>query len=195
VSVLTARQRAILRAYGGWRFADVLIDPDRGIRRAKQSCYGSSGFRVDGEELWMNTTARGIELYRFDVDGTRQNYDVLPWSTVARFARALPARLVADIRALRAELTRCTLSHPAYPSKASSDERQRWEHDGYRPWLNRRRAIEARLEAALDVALVDEGSQPALFDLDTTVRHRPGPTRRSRPDGHRATDAGQGLLL
>ena len=51
MSVLTPRQRAILRAYGGWMLADILIDPDRGVAQAKQSHYGTTrrmaGFEQD----------------------------------------------------------------------------------------------------------------------------------------------------
>jgi hypothetical protein len=32
---MTLRQLAILRAYGGWMLADILIDPDHGIAQAK----------------------------------------------------------------------------------------------------------------------------------------------------------------
>jgi hypothetical protein len=194
MSGLTPRQQAILRAYGGWMLADILIDPHRGISHAKQSCYGSSSYRVHGEEFWMNTTARGIELYRLDADGGRQNNDVLPWSSVARFARGLPAPVVTNLRAARQELTRNTLSHPAFPVKASKDERERWERQEYRPWLARRRAIEARLEAALDTALADEASQPPLFDLDT-ARHRSATAWRAHPAAGRAAQLGQGPLL
>jgi hypothetical protein len=194
VSGLTARQRAILRAYGGWMLADILIDPDRGISHAKQSCYGSSGYRLHGEEFWMNTTARGIELYQFDADGGRQNDDLLPWSAVARFARGQPAPLVANLQAARQDLTRNTLSHPTCPAQTSKDERERWKREEYRPWLARRRAIEARLEAALDAALADEGSQPPLFDLDTT-RHRSATAWRAHPTAGRAAQVGHGPLL
>lgn len=174
--------------------ADILIDPERGIRHAKQSRYGCSGFRVDGEEFWMNTSARGIELYRWDGDGVRQNCDLLPWSTVARFARGLPAPLVADLQACRQELTRSTLSHPTFPAGASNDERERWERDEYRPWLARHPATQARLETALDAALADEGTQPALFDLHT-ARHRSGPASRVQQATRRATQIGQDPVL
>lgn len=174
--------------------ADILIDPERGISHAKQSCYGCSGFRVDGEEFWMNTTARGIELYRWDGDGVRQNFDLLPWSTVAQFARGLPAPLVADLTTCRQELTRSTLSDPKFPARANTDERQRWERDEYRPWLARRRATQARLEAALDAALADEGTQPSLFDLDT-AQHRSALARRAEATTRRAAQVGQGPLL
>ena len=142
----------------------------------------------------MNTSARGIEAYRWDGDGVRQNCHLQPWSTVARFARRLPAPLVADLQACRQELTRCTLSHPTFPAGASNDERERWERDEYRPWLARRHATQARLEAALDAALADEGTQPALFDLDT-ARQRRGPARRADATTRRATQVGQGPLL
>jgi hypothetical protein len=174
--------------------ADILIDPERGISHAKQSCYGCSGFRVDGEEFWMNTTARGIELYRWDGDGVRQNCDLLLWSTVARFARGLPAPLVAGLHACRQELTRSTLCHPTFRARASNDERERWEREEYRPWLARRYATLARLEAALDAALTDEGSQQALFDLHT-ARHRSVTARRAQLATRRAAQIGQESLL
>jgi hypothetical protein len=174
--------------------ADILIDPQQGISHAKQSCYGCSGFRVDGEEFWMNTSVRGIELYRWDGDGVRQDRDLLLWSTVARFARGLPAPLVADLTTCRQELTRSTLSHPTFPAGASKDERERWERDEYRPWLARRQVTQARLEAALDAAFADEGSQPPLFDLDT-ARHRAVPARRADATTRRAAQVGQDPLL
>jgi hypothetical protein len=174
--------------------ADILIDPERGIHHAKQSCSGCSGFRVDGEEFWMNTTARGIELYRWDGDGVRQDCGLLPWATVARFARGLPAPLVADLARCRQELTRSTLSYPTFPARASKDERQRWERDEYRPWLAHRRATQAKLEAALDAALADEGTQPPLFDLDT-AQHRQVPARRADVTTRRDAQVGQDPLL
>src|SRR5690606_12318849 len=82
VSGLTPRQRSILRAYGGWMRADILSEPDRGIAHAKQSRCGTTNYRVDGEEFWMQTTARGIELSRptgYDAEPC----EVLPWSAVA----------------------------------------------------------------------------------------------------------------
>jgi hypothetical protein len=174
--------------------ADILIDPERGIGHAKQSCYGCSGFAVEGEEFWMNTTACGIELYRWDGDGVRQDCDLLPWSTVARFARGLPAPLVADLQACRQELTRSTLSHLTCPAGASENERERWEREEYRPWLARRRTIEARLEATLDAALASGDAQPALFDLDT-ARHRVPTIQRPQLTSRKATQAGQERLL
>ena len=174
--------------------ADILIDPERGISHAKQSCYGCSGFRVDGEEFWMNTTVRGIELYQWDADGVRQDCDLLPWSKVARFARGLPAPLVADLQACRQELTRSTLSHPTFPARVSKEEWERWEREAYRPWLARRQTTQARLETALDAALADEGTQPALFDLHT-ARHRSVPASRVQQATRRATQIGQDPLL
>jgi hypothetical protein len=174
--------------------ADILIDPERGISHAKQSCYGCSGFRVDGEEFWMNTTVRGIELYQWDADGVRQDCDLLPWSKVARFARGLPAPLVADLQACRQELTHSTLSHPTFPARASNAERERWEREEYRPWLARRKATQARLEAALDAALADDGTQPLLFDLDT-AGHRAPTIHRPQPTSRKATQAVQDRLL
>jgi hypothetical protein len=174
--------------------ADILIDPERGIDHANQSCYGCSGFLVDGEVFWMNTTARGIELYRWGGHSVRQNCDLLPWPTVARFARALPARLVANLQACRQELTRSTLSHPTFPATASDDERELWDREEYRPWLARRKAIQARLEAALDAALASEDAQPALFDFDT-ARHCVPTIHRPRLTSRKATQAGQERLL
>jgi hypothetical protein len=142
----------------------------------------------------MNTTARGIELYRWDGDGVRQDCDLLPWSTVARFGRGLPAPLVGDLQACRQALTRSTLAHPTFPAGASDDERERWEREEYRPWLARRQATLARLEAALDAALADEGTQPALFDLDT-ARHRVSTIHRPQLATRRVAQVGQEPLL
>ena len=163
---MTPRELAILRGYGGWMLADILIDPDRGIAHAKQSRYGCSSFRVQGEEFWMDTTSRGIELSRYDSTGVRRVCDVVGWSQIAQFARALPASLVAELRAHREQLTRNTLARPDFPVRATSEEQQRWERFTYTPWLTRRRAITAALDAALDRALLtNSAAQPALFDV------------------------------
>jgi hypothetical protein len=193
MSVLTPRQRVILRGYARGKLADILIDPERGIREARQSRYGRSGFRVDGEEFWVLTTARGIELCRLDSDGVDRACDVLAWSAIARFARSLPARLVAEVRECRRELYRVAAAQPKFPTRAGEDEQQRWERDTYRPWLGRKRDADARLDAALDAAFAAEGPQPALFDL-ATARHVPPPTRRTSPI-RESTRAGQDRLL
>lgn len=172
--------------------ADILINPEQGIGHAKQSCCGCSGFGVGGEEFWMNTTARGIQLYRWDSDGVRRDYDLLPWSTVARFARGLPARL--DLRTCRQELTCITLSPQPFPVQASHDERKRWEREEYRPWLARLQTVQARLEAALDAALADEGTQPPLFDAHAARPHSVT-GRRAQPANRPATRARQEPLL
>jgi len=189
MSVLTPRQRVILRGYARGKLADILTDPERGIRQARQSRYGRSGFCVGGEEFWMLTTARGIELTRLDTDGVDQSCDVLPWSTIGRFARSLPARLVAEVREYRRELYQAEAAHPQFPTRASEDEQQRWERDTYRPWLARKRDADARLDAALDAACAAEGTQPALFDL-ATAPHVPPTTRRTHPS-RESTPAGQ----
>ena len=179
MTVMTPRQVAILRGYGGWMLADILINPDRGIAHAKYSRYGCSAFLVEGEEFWMDTTPRGIELSRWDSAGERRVYEVLGWSRIARFARALPAALIAELRAHRAELTRSTLARPVFPVRATAEEKKRWEDAEYTPWLVRRRAIEAALDAALDRAARDGlTGQPRLFDLKVT---------QSRPAAPRAT--------
>jgi len=142
----------------------------------------------------MNTSGRGIELYRWGGDGVRQDCDLLPWSTVARFARALPAPLVTDLTTCRQELIRGTLSHPTLPAWSSNDERERWEREEYRPWLARRQATLARLDTALDAALAGEGTQPALLDLDT-ARHRVPTIHRPQLTSRKATQAAQDRLL
>lgn len=165
------RQLAILREYGGWMLADILTDPDHWIAQAKQSRYGCTSFRVEGDEFCMNTTARGIQQYRWETDGARQNYDLLPSSRVARFVRTLPADVVAEVRASRQELTRSVASHPAYPVGASGEERELWERERYKPWLARHWDTRARLEAALDAALLTGARlQPGLLNLDTAPR-------------------------
>jgi hypothetical protein len=174
---MTPRELAILRGYGGWMLADILIDPDRGIAHAKQSRYGCSSFRVEGEEFWMDTTSRGIELSRYDSTGVRRVCDVVGWSQIAQFARALPASMVPELRAHREQLTRNTLARPDFPVRATGEEQQRWEHASYTPWLTRRRAITAALDAALDRALLtNRAAQPALFHV---------PVPRSQPLGTR----------
>jgi hypothetical protein len=176
---MTPRQLAILRRYGGWMLADILINPDRGIAHAKHSHYGCSAFLVEGEEFWMDTTPRGIELSRWDSAGERRVFEVLGWPRIARFARALPASLIAELRAHREELTRSILARPIFPVRATAEEQKRWESAEYTLWLVRRRAIEAALDAALDRALRDAlTKQPQLFDLKVT---------RSRPADARAT--------
>jgi hypothetical protein len=185
---MTPRQLAILREYGGRMLADLLINPDRGISHAKQSRYGRTSFPVEGAEFWMETTSRGIELPRWSTDtGTeRRVCEVVPWSQVARFARSLPASLVVELRSHREQLTNSTLAQPPFPVRASAEEKQRWERTVYTPWLARRRAITAALEAALDRALLTgRVEQAALFDVATT-RARPATTRPTdsvgRPD-------------
>jgi hypothetical protein len=176
---MTPRQLAILRRYGGWMLADILINPDRGIAHAKYSRYGCSAFLVEGEEFWMDTTPRGIELSRWDSAGERRVCEVLGWPRIARFARALPASLIAELRAHREELTRSTVARPVFPVRATAEEQERWEDAEYTPWLVRRRAIVAALDAALDRALRDGlTGPPRLFDLKVT---------QSRPAGARAT--------
>ena len=160
--------------------ADILIEPDRGIAQAKQSRYGATSYRVGGEEFRMQTTARGIELRRWTDDGSGP-CEVVPWSAVARFARTLPAHVVAELRAQRQEVTRHSRSHPAYPVGASDEEKGRWEHDTYRPWLARHWDTQARLEAVLDAAILGGvDAQPALFNVDPTP-HRVPQVQPSRP--------------
>jgi hypothetical protein len=183
----------ILRGYAREKLADILTDPERCIREARQSRYGRSGFWVDGEEFWMLTTARGIELTRLDTDPVDQTYDVLPWSAIAGFARSLPTRLVAEVRECRQELYRAEAAHPQFPTRASEDEQQRWERDTYRPWLARKRDADARLDATLDAAFAAEGTRPALFDL-ATAPHVPPTTRRTSPSCE-STRTGQDRLL
>jgi hypothetical protein len=179
VTTMTPRQLAILRRYGGWMLADILINPDRGIAHAKYSRYGCSAFLVEGEEFWVDTTSRGIELSRWDSAGERRVVEVLGWPRIARFARALPAALIAELRAHREELTRSTVARPVFPVRATAEEQERWEDAEYTPWLVRRRAIEAASDAALDRALRDGlTGQPRLFDLKVT---------RPRSAGARAT--------
>jgi hypothetical protein len=194
VSGLTPRQRAILRAYGGWMLADILIDPDRGIAYAKQSRCGTSSYRVDGEAFWMQTTARGIELSRRTGDGA-ERCEVLPWSAVARFARTLPAGVVAEVRARRHELIRHARAQPACLLGASDVERQRWECDIYRPWLASHWDAKARLEAALDAAVLGSvDAQPTLFTVDARPHH-PVAVQPSRPATARVARAEQDRLL
>jgi hypothetical protein len=176
---MTPRQLAILRAYGGWMLADILINPDSGIAHAKYSRYGCSASLVKGEEFWMDTMSRRIELSRWDSAGERRVREVLGWPRIARFARALPASLIAELRAHREELTRSTLARPVFSVRATAEEQERWEDAEYTPWLARRRAIEAALDAALERALLNGlTGQPRLFDLKVT---------QSRPADARAT--------
>jgi hypothetical protein len=194
VSVLTPRQRAILRAYGGWMLADILMDPDRGIAHAKQSHYGTSSYRVDGEEFRMQTTARGIELRRWTDDGSGP-CEVLPWRAVERFARTLPAHVVAELRARRQEVTRHSRSHPAYPVGASEEEKEGWERDTYRPWLARHWDTQARLEVVIDATILGGvDAQATLFNVDPTP-HRVPPVQRSRPAARRMVRVEQDRLL
>ena len=159
--------------------ADILINPDRGIAHAKHSHYGCSAFLVEGEEFWMDTTPRGIELSRWDSAGERRTCEVLGWPRIARLTRALPAALIAELRAHREELTRSAVARPVLPVRATAEEQKRWDDAEYTPWLVRRRAIEAALDAALDRALRDALTKlPQLFDLKVT---------RSRPADARAT--------
>jgi len=174
VTTMTPRQLAILRRYSGWMLADILIHPDRGIAHAKHSRYGCSAFRVEGEEFWMDTTSRGIEMSRWNSAGERRVCEVLGWPRIARFARALPAALIAELRTHREELTRCTQTRPDFPVRATAEEQERWEDAVYTPWLVRRRAIEATLNAVPDRALRDGlTGPPQLFDLKVT---QPCPT-------------------
>jgi hypothetical protein len=174
--------------------ADILIDPDRGIAQAKQSHYGTTSYRVGGEEFRMQTTARGIELRRSTDDGSGP-CEVLPWSAVARFARTLPAQMVAELRARRQELTRNIRSHPAYPVGASEEEKERWERDTYRPWLAGHWDSQARLEAVLDAAILGGvDAQPALFNVDARPRQLPA-VQPSRPAARRLVRVEQDRLL
>ena len=182
---MTPRELAILRAYCDWMLADILIDPDRGIAHAKQSRYGCSSFRVKGEEFWMDTTSRGIELSRYNSTRVRRVCDVVGWSQIARFARAVPASAVAELRAHREQLTRNTLARPAFPTRATGEEQQPWERLTYAPWLTRRRAITAALDAALDRALLtNRAAQPTLFDVpipqSQPIETRPAASRARR---------------
>jgi hypothetical protein len=134
---------------------------------------------VKGEEFWMDTMSRRIELSRWDSAGERRVREVLGWPRIARFARALPASLIAELRAHREELTRSTLARPVFSVRATAEEQERWEDAEYTPWLARRRAIEAALDAALERALLNGlTGQPRLFDLKVT---------QSRPADARAT--------
>jgi hypothetical protein len=187
---MTPRQLAILRGYGGWMLADILIDPDRGISHAKQSRYGRTSFRVEGEEFWMETTPHGIELSSWTTGAERRVCEVVRWSQIARFTRSLPASLVAELRSHREQLTRSTLARPVFPVRATAEEQQRWEHTVYAPWLARRRAITAALEAALDRALLTgHTEQPALFDV-AGPRTQPAKTNPARSKDRRVATTG-----
>ncbi|MFW6034275.1 MAG: hypothetical protein ACOC9R_03990 [bacterium] len=180
MTALTPRELAILRSYGGWMLADILIDPDRGIAHAKQSRYGCTGFRVQGEEFWMQTTPQGIQLSRREANSERRVLEVLRWTKIAQFARALPASLVAELRQHREALTRHNLSAAPFPVRAPNRQQERW-HRASNAWLARRRAIEAALDAVLDKAVLGHGGgQAALFDLDAAQ----SPT--STTGGHQA---------
>jgi hypothetical protein len=187
---VTPQQRAILRAYGGWMLADILIDPGRGIAHAKQSHYGTTSVRVEGEEFWMQTTSRGIELSRQSIGSDRSECEVLPWSQIARFARSLPAWLVAELRSHREQLTRCTLARPAFPIRGTDEAKQRWEHTEYAPWLAHRHSGITALDAALDRALLaGHTEQAALFNVadpqsQPVATRPPGPHGRSAARGH-----------
>jgi hypothetical protein len=187
---VTPRQRAILRAYGGWMLADILINPGRGIAHTKQSHYGTTSFRVEGEEFWMQATSRGIELSRRSIGTDRSVCEFLPWSRIARFARSLPASLVAELRSRQEQLTRSTLARPAFPVRGTDEAKQRWEHPAYAPWLTHRQAITAALDAALDRALLAGLiEQAALFNVADPQSHpvatrQPGPNGRSTARGH-----------
>jgi hypothetical protein len=173
---------------------DILIDPDQGIAYAKQSRCGTSNYRVDGEEYWMQTTVRGIELSRRTGDGA-EPCEMLPWSAVARFVRTLPARVVAEVRARRHVLIRHARAHPACPLGASGEEKKRWERDIYRPWLASHWDAKARLEAALDAAILSSvDAQLALFAVDARP-HNPAAVQPSRPAAARVARVEQDRLL
>jgi hypothetical protein len=183
---VTPRQRAILRAYGGWMLADILINPGRGIAHAKQSHYGTTSFRVEGEEFWMQATSRGVELSRRSIGSDRSVCEVVLWSRIARFARSLPAWLVAELRSHREQLTRSTLAQPAFPVRRTEAAKQRWEHTEYAPWLAHRHSVIVALDAALDrVLLTGRSEQAALFNV-ADPQSRPLATRRAGPIGRSA---------
>ena len=142
----------------------------------------------------MQTTAGGTELRPWTDDGSGP-CDVVPWSAVARFARTMPAQVVAERRARRQELTRNIRSHPAHPVGASEEEKERWERDSYRPWLAGHWDSQARLEAALDAAIVGGvDAQPALFTVDARPQH-PTAVQLSRPAAARVAHVEQDRLL
>jgi hypothetical protein len=94
---------------------DILIDPDQGIAHANQAHYGTTSYRVGGEEFQMQTTARGIELSRPGIN--KQQEPHLQGAAVVGGGaiRTPPAHVVAELRAQRQDLIRTTRSHPAYP--------------------------------------------------------------------------------
>ena len=54
--------QVLLRSYGTHQVSDILIDPDAGIRSARQTRCASTQHRVAGERVWMATTDRGVEF-------------------------------------------------------------------------------------------------------------------------------------
>ena len=54
--------QVLLRSYGTHQLSDILIDPDAGIRSARQTRWASTQHRVAGERVWMATTDRGVEF-------------------------------------------------------------------------------------------------------------------------------------
>lgn len=81
------RAQQILRPYGDWQVADIVIDPESAISDAKSRMSGTNAYVVDGQRWDMRTTSKGIEL------GDSDPREVLGWVQVKRIARAAPEHL------------------------------------------------------------------------------------------------------
>ncbi len=109
---MTPQQAKILRAYGGWVLADLALDTDSAISRTINSFWGCSDYA--GQDWWMQTTSKGIEVRERTLSGPA--LDTVTWPMVRRWAKALPADLLEDLRAARAAISKHMATHRIHPN-------------------------------------------------------------------------------
>jgi len=177
----TARDRAILRAYGTWEVVDILLDPDHGITRAKGSMRGCSHYRVGDDVFWMQVTSKGITL--MTAIGTPP-VETLTWATARSIAAETPQAVLARLEKWRAESREATRNYPIFRASAKASgcgmpsrwvhplteaqalyaaEYDAWERDHKRPAIALKWRLDAEREALLDEALSREPAD--LLDL------------------------------
>lgn len=98
-AILTEDQRWLLRAMGGWAIRDCLTYPESGWDHLMQSYWGSTSRYLDGRPEFLRggfQCGRGrIVAPAFGGEPTV----VITKVVMMRFAKSLPERLVADLRA------------------------------------------------------------------------------------------------
>lgn len=105
--MLTEDQRWLLRMVGGWAMRDCLIGPE-GIAHLMQSCYGGTRLPTDGHPPHI----KGFECGRGKIMSRGVPVVTVTTAQLSKYARSLPADLVAEMRECASASTRnAILSH------------------------------------------------------------------------------------